>query len=281
MRDDIKHKTLIIWVPTWRCPQSCAYCDYKTGLGTENGTYVLEAFGREHIIGRHLEPAEWLTALKRFEPYHLEITGGEPTTYAGLKDVFAGIPETCSFCVTSNTLNRHGILSLPATTKCLNWAASYHYHDAQDFMDNAQILRSKGYPVAVTLVLTPQNVLVCAETARMFQHKKVFVNVHPMLKKGHDWTQNMGAIETMKQLGDGVNVITEIPMRFEGVRFEQCSAGNNYFMVFPDGQVWRCYSSILSADPVGDIRHYEQTAGLEPCSIECVFPCDLKGAQKR
>ena len=79
-----------------------------------------------------LDPGEWLAGLERFAPYHLELTGGEPSLYPGLAELLAGLHEGCAWSITSNLLTE-AALRLPLE-HCASFTASWHGSPIPDFL---------------------------------------------------------------------------------------------------------------------------------------------------
>ena len=264
----------IIMVPTWRCNLSCTYCDY-----TPEGDAV-ECFSKRHEFGDALSAETWLKELARFAPYKLEFTGGEPTAYAGFVDLVGGVGNSNCWSITSNTLLTKVIEKIDFT-HCADWTASYHYHNDDVFVNNCLYILDKirhNHAVPrVTMVLTPDNKDMLLDKVEMFAANKLPVNVHPMLKEGFSWDDHREIYESVKAICTSPMraFIDDIPDHFAGDHNETCSAGRNYFMLLPDGRVWRCYSVILDETLAGTspfIWDYKPTDG--ECNIDCMFPCD-------
>ena len=270
-------KTTIIFVPTWMCNLRCSYCDYRTKK-IDTG-YELKAFSETWHFGPEISWPGWLVYLNRFRPYHLELTGGEPTIYPHLEDLLAHIPCDSTWAITSNTLNN---VRLFEPKNCISWTASYHYHDRGKFLDNIQWLKQRGFPLRCTLVMTPENHDHMMSVIHDFRKADVQVNVHPVLKPGFSWDKYPELITEMRALHDGVwvNFIDAIPKQWDGDYYEKCDAGGKYFSVMPDGSVIRCYSAILWHGVMGHISDFEPNSQMRPCNKPCRFPCDERANKK-
>lgn len=264
-------KTKIIFIPTWRCQLSCPYCDYRIKGG------YLHCFGRKIKLGMERHWMDWIKDLERFDPFLLEMTGGEPTMYNGLENLLASLPKKSEWAMTSNTLN--SVDKLPGNN-CISWTASYHYHSDKLFLDNCKRLKDKGIPVKITMVITPENFKTVKKKIKFFR-KKFLIHIHPVLKKGFDWREYPNIWKDMHKLeSKKVKVIKDIDSHWKEKRYKECNAGGYYFMVFPNGRVFRCYSAILGQGDLGYIWDYKPDYKLRECGYPCVFPCDEMPVKK-
>lgn len=272
-------KTTFVFIPTWRCNLKCSYCDYETGRRKHAGGYGLVAFGKKMMIGPEIEWPVWLYLLNRFRPYHLDLTGGEPLRYDGLADFMAHLPVWSTWGITSNTLV--GDLKGFKPLNCKGWTASYHYHSSDRFFRNLSILRDQGFNVRVTIVLTPENEKRARTAIGRMNEQGFGVNIHPILKQGFDWGKHSRIWDEFKAMDDGkwIMFISDIPQKFIEIDWpkpQACRAGTDYFVLFPDGMVYRCYTMILRGKPLGHIKEVIPFKEAQPCKIRCQFPCDLE-----
>jgi len=190
----------------------------------------------------------------------------------------AHLPVWSTWGITSNTLgNVEGF-------KAVNndgWTASYHYHSDKKFFENLRILDKGGFNVRVTLVLTPENTDKVSMAIEKINKLRAGVNIHPILKQGFDWGKHSQIWDEFKAMDDGKRIlfISDIPTVFadlEWPRPQACHAGMDYFILFPDGIVYRCYTMILRGKPLGHIKEVVPYKEPQPCKIRCQFPCDLQ-----
>lgn len=270
----------IIFVPTWRCQKACGYCDYLTTK--EGAGYLLAAFGVKWRIIRELTWSEWAEHLERFSPFILDITGGEPTMYEGLPLLLRNLPKESCWAMTSNTILKKKIEEIDFSN-CVGWTASYHFDHEKLFLECLSLIRDKGINPTVTVVFTPENANEALLKLSGFVKKGFKVNVHPLLKQGFSWANHRDTFKKMQEARKfrGVNFINEISNSWDPERHPLCRAGGEYFMLMPDGQVLRCYSSILEGKSLSNVKDYEPTQGKNPCDIDCMFPCDRQVARKR
>ncbi len=275
--------TRIILIPTWECNLACHYCDYKWKRH-EDDSLTLKCFEQEYNIGKEIPWPLWLTYLDRFRPYHLDLTGGEPTTYQyNLASLLAHLPQKSTWSITSNTLADERTLLQYDPDNCTGWTASFHYHSTDKFINNCKMLQRRGFPVRVTLVVGPGYEDKTRKAIKILRENEIPINIHPQLSQHDDewqgWAKHMDLWNEFQDLHDGVwtYFVSDIPKRWNPHHFKACNAGQKYFMVWPDGQVLRCYSSILGEiAPLGHIGDYEPTTLMLPCDKKtCIFPCDL------
>jgi hypothetical protein len=257
-----------IWVPTWRCGQDCDYCNYR--LDGEG----LHCFGLTHQYHTpELSPETWIEFFQRGLIRHVEITGGEPTQYAGLGRVLASLPAGMTFAITSNTLELPEDI-LPHD-KCLCWTASFHYREEKKFLANLAEVNRRGFRGSVTLVATPENVDRAIETMRFFDSLGQVYSLHLAMYAGFDWRDHWPAYN---KLGPFMRHVPDrYPMIFgQQWQFPKCSAGMDYCSIMPNGTLVRCYTkAVMSHEEIGTIDEPRYLSELQPCGAHCCFPCDL------
>ena len=283
MRSTLK-KTKFIFVPTFKCNLNCSYCDYRW-REEEDKSITVDCFEQTWNFAKELRWLEWIAMLARFRPYFLELTGGEPLMYRDLPELLAhlpcGNPQNKSWAITSNTLNTD-VLKAIEPDNCKFWTASYHYHSRTQFLDNIEWLKLRGFPVRVTLVLTPDNLDKVVSVIDEFRRISIMTNVHILCKKDFSWEDSQEKREVLKAaeaLHDGVwiNVVSGIARTWAERRFSSCEAGRDFFALRPNGYLLRCWSDIVSKRVLGHVLTYKiPPEGLRPCDQACLFPCDLE-----
>lgn len=278
-----KPETTIILVASWRCNLKCSYCDFKV-INDDGQSYDLQVFHERKHYDQELPWPAWLVYLNRFRPYHLELTGGEPALFKGMHDFMAHVPCDSSWAMTSNTLLDNVKLFEP--DNCLHWTASYHHTQHDKFLENMRWLRNKGFPTRITFVLTPRNAEKCFAAIETFRKEEFLINIHPMLKEGFSWyrtPERVALLEKARALHDGiwVNFVDDVMKEWKPQQYSQCNAGGHYFSLMPDGQVLRCYSSMLDKKSEGHVGEYQPVSLYRPCKRECVFPCDLQHVREQ
>ncbi len=278
-----KPKTSIVMVPSWRCNLACGYCDYST---QKRGDGVkLKMFGKEYDVGPEMPWPAWLMCLERFMPYHLDFTGGEPLMYEGLDALVAHLPYGSTWAMTSNTLDPRGVIPRLHPYNCVAWTSSYHYVQEGRYFKNLNDLKRAGFGVRVTLVATAENVAQVRHAIKDLRRQEIMVNIHPLLKEGFDWADHRQVYESFEALDDRplINFIKETPTcfgRIERNRPIKCWAGVNYFVIWPDGTLFRCYTEMIEGRKLGDIRSYVPPATGYECVQKCAVPCDIDRPMK-
>jgi len=271
----------IIFIPTWRCNLQCGYCDYS--VDEHKDSYMLHAFGMLIPIEKELTWQEWSQALKKFDPFILEMTGGEPTLYKGLPELLGSLPIDSKWAITSNTLLTDNINKLP-TYNCQDWTASYHFHSDDIFLKNIDTIKNHGVPLRITIVLTPDNIDTVKQKVKEFTFEGHGVNIHPILKQGFSWADHneiWQEASSMAEKNAYINFIDDISSEWKPEKHDICQAGmEDYFVLMPDGTVLRCYSEILQYSATTSIKDFVPAEQPEKCYIDCMFPCDKQIARE-
>jgi organic radical activating enzyme len=283
-------RTNIMWLPTVRCQLKCPYCQWHfKGNSKEGGTLTM-AGGATWKIGPERKSEEWLEWLKPYAPYHLEIAGGEPTLYKGLADFLRGMPEGCSWAITTNGLEVPCEEDL--SFNCVGYAVSFHipYAQQDEFYTRKvmnhfilQIARGYGANIKFSIVITPETIAAAEYFTKMMRLWGHVVHYNQAaLVEGLDWDKHPDVVERMKKLAG--ETLIEYPWRWEDFPiYKQCTAGDkNYFFLMPDGNVLRCHSQIYWKDskPIGHISTWKPTEGMQPCGKPHLWVCDDRATEK-
>ncbi|MCE1186215.1 MAG: radical SAM protein, partial [Rhodocyclales bacterium] len=140
------NQTQILFIPIMGCNLACPYCHF-----TWHGKGTWSAYGnqrRQHLD--MLDAWEWLEAFDPFAPYHLEITGGEPTIYPGLATLLGMLPDGCTWSITSNCLA--SVPYLPSAARCTSWTSSWHGRQFERFCGELERLEGMGHRPSVSVV---------------------------------------------------------------------------------------------------------------------------------
>jgi organic radical activating enzyme len=259
----------MIWVPTWRCGNNCSYCDY----GMKND-HTCIAFEKE-IPANELPADRWIGYFGRYKANHLELTGGEPTVYADLSKVIGALPHTNTWAITTNLMHE-SIRNIPLD-KCTCITASYHYKEDKKFFGNVSWLQKNGKAPRVTLVVTPENFSGLGEVMdRVLNSGAVGVNLHPVLKMGFEWPQELYQAIHALHRAPSINVVKDIPPKWEdGPQHKVCSLGDQrYLVIAPNGSIYRCYNEMMQNSPIACISDKTPQPRWRRCIAKCSFPCD-------
>lgn len=265
---------------TWRCNLACDYCIYRFTKPDDSGKYKMISYGKhEFEIDGELHWALWLAFLERFRPYHLEFCGGEPTMWDGFLHMTQHLSFDCSYAVTSNTL-RTEVIQLLQPRNSLCWTASYHYKRFDDFRHNVDLLQRKGFRTNVTMTITPDNYKEADEMLEAVSGLGVGMTVQPAICEDFSWDDHRDILDHFKSRQGSIPFFINPIDRPLDKRLEPqsaCCAGTNYFILFPDGKVYRCLggAAYRKQEPMGHIRDFTPNAFEHPCEYGCVYSCDL------
>jgi hypothetical protein len=192
----------------------------------------------------------------------LELTGGEPTCYNGIFEIAACVPKDSEWAITSNTMLKN--IERLDISQCIDWTASYHESaDTGLFFDNIEYLK-KHIPVSVSMVFTKKNwenqITVCMEIKDMGLRVNVIRAFGPDRPDDSMWAE-------AGQLGG--NLIDDVRPEMESGF--QCDTGYGYYVIAPDGKVFRCVSDFYYGAPVGKIG--EPWTVEKTCHNKCMG-CD-------
>ncbi|MCP4342277.1 MAG: radical SAM protein, partial [Desulfobulbaceae bacterium] len=127
-----------------KCQLKCEYCHFEFNKDGFTG------YNEQHNVGKHLSADQILDGLESLIPYHIEFTGGEPTLYKGFKDIVNGLPDSCTWAITSNTLTNITGLEFD---KCAHWTASYHGFQMDKYKENIKYLVENNTPLSISVVI--------------------------------------------------------------------------------------------------------------------------------
>jgi organic radical activating enzyme len=244
------------------CNLSCSYCHFKFYKGFFTG------YGRTHSFFKYLTSQEVIDGLKKFEPYHLEFTGGEPLTYPYFKSLVSNLPNGCTWAITSNTLLDVKNIDF---SKNIAWTASAHAIDSTSFQDNIKFLKDK-VNLSVSFVVEfakTKEILTKANKAR--QDLGIRVNLLRELNPKINWkdTEEQKLLRSMP--APFFNVVEDdIPESYEFTKGWECSGGRDYLCLFSDGQIYNCYSDAMTRQKSIALKDYVKSDGTFSCFNNCL-----------
>ena len=262
----------VLVYPTWRCHLNCPYCNYflqEDGLSMKYG-----GSGRIYKVEKELNSDELLSLLKSFNADLYEFTGGEPLRFNGIEQVLNNLPK---WAITSNTL--HSIEKIDFSN-CLFWTASFHPHISDTGIDkfilNVKKIKRKGVTTAITLVAKPETVgKVLMWSDRFYQldrfYQKGFgVNIHAYYEDPtFSWEKYPTEWNMLRK--SSFLRYNERFFNLSGVKgSEKCCGGKDYFVIGPDGKVFRCVTDMLFHGKVLD----KLSDDLYKCNQICYACCD-------
>lgn len=253
-----------LFIPTMKCNLSCPVCHFKVKNQREGYTWI--GYNKEHKIEEELKWYEWMVYLNRFRPYHLELTGGEPTIYPGIEKLIAHIPGDSTWAMTTNGMTD---ISKWCFSRCRHITISYH-GIKERFEDNVRRLKDK-VPMSISFVVEKDKVKQRIEEASIFVKQKYQVNMLRELNQGVDWTEGNEWEELKNYTKKGFRVVEDdIPPRYEFDKGFLCMGGANYFTAMPDGRVYRCYSDAMVGNGMGHIKSFEPYHRPKECYLPCL-----------
>jgi sulfatase maturation enzyme AslB (radical SAM superfamily) len=224
-------------LPTARCNYRCSYCP------------VVTKFDYTSIYPKNTEKsaAEWHAALDRLPPAAIYIHGGEPFMYAGLAELINDLPKKHSLLgIVTN-------LSLPLTVyrkvkRKIHLNASLHreYVKDNEFLDKVREL-SGQFHIHVNVVATPENLPVIETLAGEARARKVTLHVDPYKDPQYQYSkQELTLLERVIQRDRN----PAQQLNYEDFIPKQCSAGRNYMVAAPNGDVFTCVAGYYYVSPL-------------------------------
>ncbi len=256
----------VLVYPTWRCSLHCPYCQYllqEDGLSMKYG-----GSGRIYKVKKELNSNELLNLLNSFKADVYEFTGGEPLRFNGIEQVLNNLPK---WAITSNTL--HSIETIDFS-KCFFWTASFHPHISDigidKFVLNVQKIKQKGVPTAITLVAKPDTVQKVLMWSDRFYQKGFMVNIHAYYEDPtFSWEKY--PVEWKRLRKSPFLKYNERFFSLSGVKgSEKCHGGKDYFVIGPDGKIFRCVTDMLFHGRVLD----KISDNFYGCKQNCYPSCD-------
>jgi hypothetical protein len=232
----------------------------------KDGVYEWNAYGKEHKVKEEVDWFQWSYMLRKYEPFHLEITGGEPLLYKDLGKILQDISLLSSWAITSNTLL--DVETIPLD-KCICWTASWHGIDREQFLFNLGYLKSQ-VSLSVSIVVTFDKIDYWLAEAEQFKTLGYRVNLLRELNPSVNWDGTPEWNRLLMMRLNGFNVVEDdIPPNYTFESGFRCDAGNRYFCAMPDGNLYRCYSEAMLGEPIG----YVGSADLDIDSHDCYSKC--------
>jgi len=266
--------THILVYPTWKCGLKCPYCAYQLNEDGKSMTY--RGSGETYKVEEELTESKLIEILKIFPKDSLvEFTGGEPLRFGGFNNAVKTLQK---WAITSNTLLYQDDLDL---SHCIFWTASFHPHilDAaiETFLFNIQKIRSRGVPVAVTIVAQPQTTTRTLQWIGRFKSMGFGTNIHLYYEDPEfDWTKYPAELKALEKTGS-VRYGDRF-YKWQGVAGNKiCLGGSEYFVIAPDGKMFRCADDMLFGRTPID-KPYDF---VHNCNDSCFLCCDWVHALER
>lgn len=183
----LKRPAFIMWGPTWVCSYHCKYCTLPDVLNSGPDGKSFPAKG-----GHTAE--EWIAVFDRFLQINgldggiVSVSGGEPTSFPGIGKVLNFFHQR-NFkigMVSNMATDTYRVIVKEVPPQAFSgWNASLHLlertFDMNIFKSKVLMLKSLGYPVTVTLVGHPDQVMMAPELHEYFTQRGVGFTIIPMV----------------------------------------------------------------------------------------------------
>jgi MoaA/NifB/PqqE/SkfB family radical SAM enzyme len=255
------------WLIFSTCNYRCDYCFLSD-----------EALGAKVQV--HATPAEWRAAFERTgKTWLLHITGGEPTHYPDFVELCAALSERHSLSLNSN-LTGPSILEFaeridPARVSFIN--AGLHPAERARrnglalFLRHGEALQRRGFPLMVTVVATPEvlhrfdeavaqlapiGVVPFPKLMQGWQGGRLYPDAYTAEERALFRRHSLAAERASPRFGGWGERPSIDPTlgrdhldRTPDYRGRLCSAGQEFVMIRPDGDVMRCGAGV----PMGNL----------------------------
>jgi len=230
--------------------------------------------------------AEWARAWNSIPgELVIDITGGEPGLFPSLIDVMKGLEREKLCAITTNgTLDVRRLSDNVPPSKCILVTMSYHpssRKNFEQFLNSALLLKHRGFKVAVNYVAYPGQMWLIPTLAKVFSERSIPFHVDPFWQGSepfYAYTETENAFLSEYVSPDRANVYEKASGRY------LCSAGSEYFVVIPDGEVFTCLSKGRDLqNSLGNIftKGFALLDRPIVCETEACLNCDVDHAIRR
>jgi len=256
---------------------------------------VVTRFAFSSIYGKEVERTheEWIVALNRLPKANIYISGGEPLLFTGLPELVNGLDRHKILGIVTNATAKTNVYE--RITRKIHMNLSFHreFISEDRFLEKIDELRKVGrFHLNVNLVATRENVSMTAKVEKLLTDHHVGLHIDPFVDPdlAFEYTPQEMAILS-RYLTPDRRTSKDRP-DLDNHALKECSAGQNYINIMPDGTVFRCgngfnyYHSPLRGrllevgphapyDPgfflMGNI--FDPTFTLDKKSVCCELPC--------
>jgi MoaA/NifB/PqqE/SkfB family radical SAM enzyme len=269
----IRRRIVVTTLLTFRCNLNCPYCDVSGGRAPKDGFYIKN--------WREMEGKYWIEMLEKAPPAIFHMTGGEPFLYKDFYHVLNNLPKKHLFFVVSNlTMPVEKFLKSAPLGQLLSFSASLHpsapNFSLREFVNKLDKLRDAGVNTYVNYVAYPEQINHVPRLRRILENHNTAFNVDPFVSETYEYTA-----EEKRAVSTYVTRKRELGYNWddEGVP-KYCSAGQKYFLMLPNGDVYRCHSGFFHHKRdrfyLGNFKEgtFKPYAKPEYCENACVSSCD-------
>jgi len=231
----------IVWVERTNCNNKCPYCIvYHKDIPQAPVTWQ-----------------DWVAKINFLNPAVLDITGGEPFLNPNMVDIIKTLNPGINLGITTNcTQDLTRFINEIPSRRILSMTLSYHpsqIFSKEAFLGKALMLKNRGYPINVNFVAYPEQLWLIPELKNYFEvlHGVRFhvdpYSINPLFP----YTLNQSEIDFLKQYAGKDR---EYRFKEAGSNKVKCSAGHDYLLLQPNGDVFRCMTLVWKdAGSIGNI----------------------------
>jgi len=280
----------IVLNPTWRCDlaDEVGKCPYCPNLVTEDGHKVEFYWGLgENRVGEEAKTEDWLNFFGRLKPSFVDICGGEPLYWGGLRALVKGLPKGFTWGITSNCFQPEVIENLNLG-RCEVWTASFHPYAVgrggylDKFFSCLRILTERRQRVVVSIMGYPGNLHWLPFWVEAFEGWGFEVVVQPYENPLYDWNEHPEKMLALLELRKNMSR-EKLPIWDLTPSKKICAGGMDYLMTSPDGSVYRCNMALVTGSkPLGTIYDSNLPILREPtvCELPCSSSCDRERRER-
>lgn len=244
----------IIFHPTLLCNYKCSYCLYPKYLDREND-----------VFKSYIPYEEWLILFDKFPKSTITISGGEPLLYKDLDKLVLGLAKRHIISQIISNISTNLDILIKAKKANFRVMASFHREmlPLEEFAKNLLYLKSQNLNIMVNFVGTKENIREVKYYKEYFEKKlKVFFRVDAYEDLNRE-------IKDLDIKIHGINYIIDRE-KYNNYKPKQCLAGNKYFIVKPNADVYVCHGGFIYLNS----REYTNIAS--PSDLNNFFLGNLK-----
>jgi len=274
------------WEITHRCGYRCPYCPFVRSGGADRAEREEEA----QAPSRRDWEAFWKMAHRRYGPFLIELSGGEPSGHPGFFPMLAELSRLHRFKVLTNLswepAGADGVLD----PECVDFLASFHPGSVElgAFIAKLARLRGMGFRIVATVVAYPPHLPDLPEYQRVLQAAGV-EHRFEFFQGLHEGRSYPEAYETddkqwLRRSRGQHSAAFGFSTGAMSPKGRLCAAGTRYFRAYPDGTVFRCIPVRDSgrSHPIGSVQGLDlRLAGAAgPCPADrCLCPTEYRNME--
>lgn len=243
-RTEPPHRVFWCWDISYVCNYKCSYCIVDTWRET---TYLTAEEWRQI----------WDLIFENYGSTHIRFSGGEPFVYPNFFKLLKFISENHTLNMTTNLsfdveefVKEVGSIADKAQ---LVISASFHpeFVQLKDFIEKICYLKSKGIYASASLVAWPPFLKDVLTIKEEMERNKIEFLIIPLQGTHFDKKYPEGYTDEERKFLEGLSVLTSNPASKDMANFKikqenktlkkrLCRMGQNFGMIRPNGDVYRC-----------------------------------------